>query len=417
MFEPLRKAWAEVDLHAIRDNVAALAAVVAPAELCAVVKADGYGHGALPSASAALQGGASRLAVALVEEGRQLRDAGIDAPILVLSEPQASAMPEVVAYGLTPTLYSMEGVEALADAVVERGGRPVPVHVKVDTGMHRVGAAPDEVVDLLRAIGDAKGLIAEGLFTHLAVADEPGHPLNELQAERFFDVAERLRAEGLLPRVLHAANSAASLYLPRLRLSMVRCGIALYGLAPSPEVTLPAGIRPALSVRAVVSFVKRVESGEGISYGQRYRLERAATIATVPIGYADGLPRALGGAGGQVLIRGKRYPIAGTITMDQFLVDCGDDEVSVGDEVVVLGRQDGDEITAEEIAGLLETIDYEVVCRLGPRLPRVYSARRGRASLSVTAVSNGGVGDSILPDDEPFDPLSPMRDMRQMRPG
>ncbi|MHB8468047.1 MAG: alanine racemase, partial [Acidimicrobiales bacterium] len=247
------------------------------------------------------------------------------------------------------------------------------VHVKVDTGMHRVGAAPTEALDLARAAASSPALSLEGLATHLAVADEPENPYTIEQLAKFQLVVDALDAEGIRPPILHAANSAGAIAFPEARYDMVRCGIALYGLTPSNQLT-PAckALRPAMAVKARVMYVKTVEAGERISYGLRYRLERRSTIATVPIGYADGVPRRLAELGAHVLIGGKRHPIAGTVTMDQITVDCGDDMVRPGDEVVLIGRQGGEEITAWEWAEPLGTIAYEVVCAISARVPRDY---------------------------------------------
>lgn len=370
-----RPAWAEVDLGAIRHNASVLAALVAPARLCAVVKAGAYGHGSVPVARAALEGGASWLAVALVEEGAVLRADGIQAPILLLSEPPVDAMDEVVALGLTPTVYTEQGVEAAAKAVAASGAPPLAVHVKVDTGMHRVGATAGGTLAVVQAVAERAELSFGGLWTHLAVADEPTHPFTDEQCTRLDAVVERLVALGLRPPIVHAANSAGAMAHPGARHDMVRCGIALYGVAASPAIAAVqpvAGLRPALSLRARVSFVKRVGAGEGVSYGLRRPLERTATVATVPVGYADGVPWRLGVSGGEVLIGGHRRPLAGSVTMDQILVDCGDDPVVPGDEVVLLGRQGTEQITAWDWATLVGTIAYEILCGIGPRVPKVY---------------------------------------------
>jgi alanine racemase len=377
----LRQAWAEVDLGAIRANAALLAAVAAPAQLCAVVKAGGYGHGAVEVAEAALEGGASWLAVAMVEEGRQLRSVGIRAPVLLLSEPPPDAMAEVVRWQLTPTVYTFPGVEALAEAAAAAGtGRgaheQTAVHVKVDTGMHRVGAAPDDAVALARRVAADPALALAGLWTHFAVADELGSGVTGDQLAALRAVVDRLAGHGVRPPLVHAANSAGALFHPDTRLDLVRCGIALYGLAPAaslldqPTCSL---LQPALSLAAQVSHVKTVTTGERLSYGLRYQLAAPSVVATVPLGYADGVTRRLSETGGQVLIGGRRHPIAGTVTMDQILVDCGPGaDVSVGDTVVLLGRQGDEEITAWEWAQRVGTIAYEVVCGVTSRVPRVY---------------------------------------------
>jgi alanine racemase len=374
----LRPAWVEVDLDAIRTNARRLAKLSAPAALCAVVKAGGYGHGAVPVARATLEGGATHLAVALVEEGRELRLAGIGAPVLVLSEPAPAAMPEVVASGLTPTVYTWAGLEALTVAVSAAGaGRDrLAVHVKVDTGMHRVGATVEEAVALALEVDRRPELRLEGFWTHFAVADEVDDPYTAVQMGRFRAAVEALRVAGVRPPLLHAANSAAALWHPAARFDLVRCGIALYGLSPTAGragEAEAAHLTPALALKARVSFVKVVAAGERLSYGLRYRLDRPSVIATVPLGYADGVTRRLSDTGGQVLVGGVRRPIAGTVTMDQIVVDCGPEaEVAVGDEVVLLGRQDDEVIDAWDWATRTGTIAYEVVCGLSGRVPRAY---------------------------------------------
>jgi len=372
----LRPVWAEVDLGAIRGNAATLASIAAPAALCAVVKANGYGHGSVEVAAAALEGGASSLGVALVEEGAELRQAGVAAPILVLSEPPHDAMADVAALRLIPTVYTNAGVIAAAKAVADASDQaPMTVHVKVDTGMHRVGASPADAVAVALAVEERTELRLGGLWTHFALADAPDDPFTAIQATRFREVAAELASLGVRPPLLHACNSAGCIAHPAAHYDMVRCGIALFGLAPSPALVGQADIRPALSLHARVSHVRSLAAGEGISYGLHYRLARPSVVATVPIGYADGVPWRLGAAGGEVLIGGRRRPIAGSVTMDQIVVDCGDDAgVSPGDEVVLLGRQGDQSVDAWEWARRVDTIAYEIVCRIGPRVPRTYTS-------------------------------------------
>jgi alanine racemase len=379
---PARWAWADVDLDAVAHNVAVLRRVVAPSDVWAVVKADGYGHGAVPVAQTAIAAGAAGLCVALVEEGAALRTAGITAPVLVLSEQPPDAAAAIVDAELCATVYSTASVDALAAAAAERGVR-APVHLKVDTGMQRVGVAPDGVDAVLDRIdAHAAHVDLTGIFTHLAVADEPGNGFTATQLARFDDVLERLRrADRLAPDVaVHAGNSAAALAHPASRRSFVRTGIALYGIAPGPGVAERCEeLRPAMSLRARVSLVKRVRAGTSISYGLRHTFTADTTVVTVPIGYADGVPRRLSSTGGEVLIGGRRRPIVGVVTMDQLMVDCGDDPVAVGDEVVLIGEQDGpagpERIRAEDWGDRLDTIGYEVVCGIGARVPR----RTGRS--------------------------------------
>lgn len=355
----------EVDLEAIRHNVRRLKPP--GAELLAVVKADGYGHGAAAVARAALEAGASRLGVALVEEGIALREAGISAPILVLSEAPPGAEDELVAHDLTPSVYTPEAVRALG-AAARRAGRRLPVHVKLDTGMHRVGLWPPErAVELCRAVLE-EDLELEGLFTHFASA-ESDPATTRAQLERFLAAVAAVRAAGMSPRLVHAANSAATILHPEAHLDLVRPGAAIYGIAAGPG--LAEGLRPAMTLRSRVSFVKRLEAGERVSYGHRYRLERPGWVATVPVGYADGYPRALSNRA-EVLIGGRRHRVAGSVTMDQLLVDCGDHAVAPGDEVVLLGAQGEERITAEELAERAGTIGYEIVTAISERVPREY---------------------------------------------
>jgi alanine racemase len=374
----LRPAWVEVDLAAVTANVAHIGELVAPSAVCAVVKADGYGHGAVPVARAAIAGGARHLGVALAEEGHELREAGIDVPVIVLSEPAPEAMRLVVEDKLTPTIYTERGLAALLGAVATRDeGTPVPVHLKVDTGMHRVGASPAHVLELAHAVADTPVLSLEGLYTHLAVADEPSDPFTQEQLATFDRVVAAMAADGIRPPLLHAGNSAGALVHPASRYQMVRPGIAIYGLAPASSMRSHPAVQPllpALSFKAEVSYAKEVAAGEGLSYGLHYRLPASSVIATVPVGYADGAPRRLSQVGGEVLIGGRRHPIAGSVTMDQILVDCGPSSgVRAGDEVVLIGRQGAEEVSAWEWGERLGTIAYEVTCALSPRLPRIYT--------------------------------------------
>jgi len=365
-----RWAWAEVDLDAIEHNVRTLRTAVEPAALWAVVKADGYGHGAAPVTRAALRAGAAGVCVALVQEGVALRAAGIDAPILVLSEQPPAELAAAVSADLVSTVYRPEQVALLA-AAADAAGVVHRVHLKVDTGMHRVGCDPDTAVTMAAAVRVCPSLVLDGVFTHLALADEPGDPFTAVQLARFDAVLAALADHDLLPPVVHAANSAGGLAHPSARHHLVRAGIAIYGISPGAGVDhLTGELRPALSLRARVTMVRRVAAGEGISYGLRHRVVADTTIATVPIGYADGVPRRLSAVGGQVLVGGRRRPIVGVVTMDQLMVDMGDDPVEVGDEVVLIGRQGDESIRAAEWAGLLGTIGYEIVCAISARIAR-----------------------------------------------
>ncbi len=365
----MRPSHVEVDLNAIRNNVATIVEAVAPAMLCAVVKADGYGHGDVPSAEMALEGGAEWLAVALVEEAVRLREAGIDAPILLLSEPMAGDAPLVVKWDLVPTVYRQSFIGVLAGTVDE--ATVLPVHLKVDTGMHRVGASPEDALELAKAITDNPRLELQGVWTHFAVADEDPEFTTE-QISRFDAFIAKLAVKGIKPPILHAANTAGGLMFPSARYSMVRAGLGIYGLRPAPDTAPAIPLQPAMRVISAISYLSDLPAGTRPSYGRRRPLPAAGKVATVPIGYADGVYRRLSSVGGEVLIRGKRYPYAGTVTMDQIVVDVGNDEVAVGDEVVVLGTQGLGSVTADEWATWMDTINYEVVCNFGPRLPRHY---------------------------------------------
>ena len=349
--------------------------VASPAALCAIVKADGYGHGAVEVAVAALEAGATMLGVALVEEGVTLRDAGITARILVLSEPPLDAMETALASNLEPTVYTRDGVQEALRAVLRApGARVWPMHLKVDTGMHRVGCPPDEAVELAVAIHRRPELVLGSVWTHGAVEDEPDNAFTSRQLAVFDDVVRRIGAESVPIPFTHAANSAGTVAFPAARHDLVRCGIAVYGLPPSAEIAalIPEpGLRPAMRVTSAVALVKVVPAGDGVSYGLRHTFTDDAVVATVPIGYADGVRRDLGLRGGEVLIGGRRRPIVGIVTMDQLMVAC-DESVRVGDEVVLMGTQGDEHITATEWADRLGTISYEVVCGISARVPRVH---------------------------------------------
>lgn len=378
----LRPAWVQVDVAAIRHNAEVLAQLAAPAALCAVVKADGYGHGALAVARAAVEGGARWLAVATVDEGVALRDGGLSVPVLLLSEPPAPAMDEAWTRRLTPSLYSAAGVEAARRAVRRSPGAGAgatwAVQLKVDTGMHRVGCDVGELADMAAAVSRAEELRLAGVWTHLAVADGSGADDRAFTAEQLarFDAAlQALRRSGTEVPLCHAANSAGAMVHPAARLQLVRCGIALYGLAPCPDLSADAarlGLRPALTWKAQVSHVRSLPAGARPSYGRARPLPGPATVAVVPLGYADGVPRSWFAAGGTVIVGGAERPLAGVVTMDQIIVDCGpDDGVRVGDEAVLIGGQGRAHLTAWDWAGRLGTIAYEVVCGIGTRVPRL----------------------------------------------
>ncbi len=423
-----RGAWAEVDLSAIRSNVSLLASIVKPSILCAVVKANAYGHGAQEVAVAALDGGAQWLAVAFGEEALEVREAVTDAPILLLQEPSVGTdshdIRDLLELGIVPTVYSAEGIERIGK-VAQSMGRKVDVHLKVDTGMHRVGADIKKLDSVMELLSRFPFLRVTGLWSHLAVADgdcSEDIEFTDRQLEALKSVSGEVGYSEESPVMLHLANSAGAIAHPSTRLDMVRCGISIYGEIPSEMVAAklaeqvrsaeqtrsaeqvgshsagyqlplpPSKLIPALSLKARVSYVRELEKGERLSYGRHYKLDRRSIVATVPLGYADGLARGLfkpelnfnedtngdvnEDTNGYVLLRGEKRPIAGTVTMDQVLIDCGDDaSVSVGDEVVVIGEQVDVQVTASDLARKLGTISYEVFCGISSRIPRVYLNR------------------------------------------
>ena len=361
----LRPTWVQVDLNAIRHNVRTLKPE--NAELMAVVKANAYGHGDVKVARAALEAGATWLGVALVEEGLGLRAAGIEAPVLVLSEFPSGSERSALDAGLTPSLYTDNGLTRLAAAAA---GRDVGVHVKVDTGMHRVGVYPPEATVAFLERVARSGIGLDGLWTHFASSAED-EEITRRQLDRFLSVVEDARASGFTPRLLHAANSAATIVYPWSHLDLVRSGIAIYGVEPEPGVGADLGLLPALSWRSAVTMARRLPAGERVSYGHRYRLEHDANVATVPVGYADGYPRAASSRA-DVLIQGAHCRVAGSVTMDQLIVDCGDVDVVAGDDVVLVGHQGAASVSAWDLARCADTIGYEVVTRIGDRVPREY---------------------------------------------
>jgi len=364
--------WAEIDLDAIAHNASVLKARAgARAELMVTVKANAYGHGAVPVSRAALEGGATRLAVHRVEEGIQLRRAGITAPILVMGYTLPAQSEQVVRWDMTPTVNSQPQAEALSQAATAQGKR-LPVHVKVDTGMGRYGLLPGEVVDFWRYLARLPGLLLEGLYTHYALADSADKTFTRYQFETFMEVVGRLEAAGFRVPLKHVSNSAATLDLPEMALDMVRCGIALYGLRPSDEVEPAVPLRPALTLKSRVARVRTLPAGSGISYGHTYVTSQPTRVALVPVGYGDGYHRILSNRGA-VLIRGRRAPIVGRVCMDQFVVNVEHiPDVQLHDEVVLIGQQGKERITAEEVARWAGTINYEVTTSLLPRVTRVY---------------------------------------------
>lgn len=366
-----RWAWAEIDLGALEHNVTALKRMTRPGTLfMAVVKADGYGHGSVDAAKAALAVGADRLGVATVAEGVALRRAGVVAPIHLLSEPPPAAAGAVVHHDLTAALYSPGFATALSHAAGSASA-PVAFHLKVNTGMNRIGVEWDEAAAFALSLRALPGIAMSGVFTHFATADVLGDWDFERQLERFGTAVGELRDCGVDPGVVHAANSPATILHPSTHFDMVRCGVALYGLHPCEATRDRVDLRPVMSVKARVTQVRRITMGEGVSYGLTYRAASPTWIATLPLGYADGVRRGLSGHM-KVLLGGVECRQVGRICMDQLMVEVPRGaEVSVNDEAVIIGSQGGRVLTIDEQAAQLETINYEVACGYGARLDRL----------------------------------------------
>lgn len=364
--------YIEVDLDAIAHNVRTLKEFIGPSvELFAVIKANAYGHGLVPVAQTVLKHGVSRLAVGRLGEGLELRQAGITAPVLALCYLMPDELRVAVECDLVPAVGEMESALVVSELGAARR-KPVPVHVKIDTGMGRYGVMPDEAVAFFNQIATLPGLVVEGIFTHFASAEARDKTFTREQFQIFQDVLAELSAAGHPMPLLHAANSAAALDLPETHLGAVRSGLALYGLYPSNEVSHALPLKPALTLKSHVASVRQLPAGASISYGRTFITPRPMPVALVPIGYGDGYHRLLSNRGA-VLINGQRAPIVGRVCMDQVVVDtsgCG--PVALNDEVVLIGEQGNECITVEEIAGWAETISYEVTTSLLARLPRFF---------------------------------------------
>ncbi len=368
-----RDTVAEVDLDAIRHNVRQFRRHLPESvRLMAVVKADAYGHGAVPAARAALSAGADSLAVAFLDEALELRAAGVSAPILVMGYTPPRAVGEAVRNDVTLTVYSEEVVEALS-CQVAREGRSVDVHVKVDTGMGRIGLLEEDFPAFLRHFARFPRLRIGGVYTHFACADEPDKGYTHFQHRRLLRFLDQLREAGMDTPLVHCSNSAAAIALPEYRHALVRIGIGMYGYYPSEELNRRViRLKPALTLKTRIVRLKRPPKGTGISYGKTVTVDGSRWIATIPVGYADGLSRRLSNRG-SALVKGRRVPIVGRVCMDQTMLDVTEAmPVSVGDEVVLYGRQGDEVICVDEVARLLDTISYEVTCAVGWRVPRVY---------------------------------------------
>lgn len=367
-----RQSSAEVDTSAIADNIRAIRARVGPGvKIMPAVKANGYGHGAVQTAHACMEGGADVLCVACVEEGVELREANIDAPILILGCSSLSAVEPIVCYKMTSTVCDLSISRALSDAAVRNGGK-VSVHVKVDTGMGRIGIRPEETIAFAESLLSLPGLSIEGIFTHFPSADEPDRSFTLSQIEAFRGILDSLRTRGIHLRLTHASNSGGILGYPEADFDAVRPGIMIYGLYPSPSTPRSIPLREALTLKSQIVFLKTASSGTPVSYGRTHTLGRTSKVATVPIGYADGYVRAFSNRG-EVAVNGRRVPVVGRVCMDQCLIDVTDvPDAKVGDEVIFYGG--GFEfLNISNVAERIGTISYELLCAITARVPRIYS--------------------------------------------
>ena len=399
---PLRQVRAEavIDTDAIADNTRLLIAKLRQhqpsANLMAVVKADGYGHGAVQSARAALRGGAVSLGVATPTEALELRAAGIDAPLLAWLWPAGEDIRPALAAGVELGISSRAHLDAVLTAA---GETPPRIHLKIDTGLGRNGVGPAELEAILQALAaaqDSGRVEVAGLMSHLASADVPGDPSVAEQTREFQDAIRRAESAGIRAGSRHLANTPAVLDHPATYFDLGRCGIGIYG--PNPVLT-PAGLRPAMTLRGTVALTKRVPSGYGVSYGLTYRTSADTTLALVPLGYADGIPREASSVG-EVWLGGKRRRIAGRVAMDQVVVDCGDDPVQAGAEVIVFGPGDQGEPTADDWATACGTIGYEIVTRIGPRVPRRYVDAASETAESTTTPGPSYFGHRAIGGDD-----------------
>jgi alanine racemase len=369
------RARAEIDLAALRANVRALRARAPRSALMAVVKSDAYGHGMVPCARAALAAGATWLGTATPHEALTLRDAGVPGRIMCWLWTPGGPWREGIEAGLDMSVSGMWALEEVTAAAKE-AGRPARVQLKADTGLGRNGCQPADWPELVAAARAAEedGLVdVTGLWSHFACADEPGHPSIAAQLGVFHDMLDHAEKAGIEPEVRHMANSPATLTIPEAHFDLVRTGIAMYGVSPSPELGTPAdfGLRPVMTLAASVALVKQVPAGHGVSYGHHYVTEGETTLGLIPVGYADGIPRHASGRG-PVLVAGEWRRVAGRVAMDQFVVDLGGQRIPEGSEAVLFGPGDRGEPTAEDWAQAADTIAYEIVTRIGTRVPRVY---------------------------------------------
>lgn len=369
-----RWAWVEIDLAAVRHNVRAIIATLEPGvELMAVVKADAYGHGAVPVAEAAIEAGASALGVATADEALELREAGVVVPILVFSQPPVTVLGELIDADVAVAAYEFDFLTALSGEATTRNATAA-YHFKVDSGMHRVGATPADSPYILQEAGHLPNIVLEGVFTHFATADIPGDWDAAAQLATFRDTVAAIRSVGVDPGTVHACNSPATLLMPEAHLDMVRCGLAIYGLHPADASRSKIDLHPAMAIKGRAGFVKPVSLGDGVSYGFTWHAYQPTEIATVPIGYADGLPRTASNKL-SALVHGQRVAQVGRVCMDQCMFEVPIGEVTKGHEFVIVGEQGGERILLDEVAEAAGTITYETVCGFGRRLERVYVDR------------------------------------------
>ncbi len=369
--EPFRPTYAHIDLSAIKDNIREIKKVIpSSTKFMAIVKANAYGHGAVEVSKAAEESGADYLGVATLGEALEIRAASVRTPILVLSETPQQYVERLIDASVTQTVYTLEMAQALSDTARQKG-KKAKIHIKIDTGMGRVGVLHKQAVELICKINDLPNVFIEGVFTHFSKADDKKSSFTDKQFKIFTDIIAKLKGLGIDPPIKHAANSAAAILYPHTRLDMVRIGIAMYGLYPFVKGR-KIKIRPALSFKSKVIYLKKVPPGTTLSYGGTFVTKKNTCIATLPVGYADGFFRSMSNKG-SVLIKGKKYPIVGRVTMDMTLADVKNDKIEIGDEAVLIGSQKNKSISADEIAGLDNTINYEVICSIGKRVPRVYS--------------------------------------------
>lgn len=367
---PPRPTYVVVDLSAIQHNLRRMEQIT-HTPVMAVVKANAYGHGALEVSRAAVEAGVKWLGVAFASEGIALRQAGLTANILVLGYTPPHLASEAIENDLSLTVYDLDIASACADAA-RAMKRRVRLHVKVDTGMGRLGVMPDEAASLVKSLELWNGVLVEGLFTHFATADESDQSFALEQLRRFLHVVEPLLSVGRDPKLIHVANSAAALALPEARFDLVRIGIAMYGLHPSPDVPVPPDFIPALEWKSTVAQVKTLPPGTPVSYGREYVTKGRERIAVIPVGYADGFRRFPKNVA-QVIVGGQRVPVVGRVCMDQMMANVSEvDDVKMGDEVVLIGKQGGAQITAEDAAAWWGTINYDVTSGIMARVPRVY---------------------------------------------